>query len=94
MISEKSYLEAKKLVANYENEQLNKPVINTTFTGGIDKFFKDLEKWENSFYCNQCGCDKVTDFWYSRTVANGEVWHCKHCKTETMVGDKPNEDKY
>jgi len=27
MITEKSYLEAKKLIADYESEQLNKPVI-------------------------------------------------------------------
>jgi hypothetical protein len=63
-------------------------------TGGIDKYFEDLEKWENSFYCNECGCDKITDFAYDRTVSNGEVWHCKHCKTETIVDNKPNEDRY
>jgi len=57
-------------------------------------YFDDLEKWENSFYCNECGCDKITDFAYDRTVSNGEVWHCKHCKTETNVSDKPNEDNY
>lgn len=55
-------------------------------------YFEDLEKWENSFYCNECGCDDVTGFIYDRTVANGEVWHCKRCKIETIVSDKPNED--
>lgn len=63
-------------------------------TGGIDKYFDDLEKWENGFYCNECGCDKMTDFVYDRTVANGEVWHCKNCKTDTIAGNKPNEDRY
>ena len=57
-------------------------------------FFDDLEKWENSFYCNECGCDKITDFHYSRTVANGEVWCCRHCKSETVAGDKPKEENY
>ena len=57
-------------------------------------FFEELEKWENSFYCNECGADKNTDFIYDRTVANGEFWHCRHCKTETIVEDKPNEDTF
>jgi hypothetical protein len=57
-------------------------------------YFEDLEKCENGFYCNECGCDKNTDFIYDRSVANGEVWHCKRCKTETIVDDKPNEDNY
>ena len=60
----------------------------------IRNYFDDLEKWENSFYCNECGCDEVKDFAYDRTVANGEVWHCKRCKTETVQGNKPNEDNY
>ena len=95
MITEKSYLEAKKLIADYESEQLNKPVVSSSAdTGGIDKYFEDFDKWEHSFYCNECGCDKITDFAYDRTVANGEVWHCKHCKTETVTGNKPNEDRY
>jgi hypothetical protein len=63
-------------------------------TGGIDKYFDDLEKWESRFYCNECGCDDIKDFAYDRTVANGEVWHCKHCKTEAILGNKPNEDNY
>jgi hypothetical protein len=95
MITEKSYLEAKKVIADYESEQLNKPAVSSSAdTGGIYKYFDDLEKWENSFYCNECGCDEITDFAYDRTVANGEVWHCKHCKTETVAGNKPNEDRY
>jgi hypothetical protein len=64
---------------------------DTSVVGG---YFDDLEKWMNSFYCNECGCDKITDFAYDRTVSNGQVWHCKHCETEIVVGNKPNEDKY
>jgi hypothetical protein len=95
MITEKSYLEAKMLIAKYESEQLNKPVVSSSAeTGGIAKYFDDLAKWENCFYCNECGCDKITDFVYDRTVANGEVWQCRQCKTETVVGDMPNEDRY
>ena len=74
-------------------EQINIIAVNPK-SGGIDKYFQDLEKWENSFYCNECGSDKVTDFSYSRTVSNGEVHACKNCKTETVVSEKPNEDKY
>jgi len=31
MITEKSYLEAKKLIADYESEQLNKPVVSGSY---------------------------------------------------------------
>jgi DNA-directed RNA polymerase subunit RPC12/RpoP len=60
----------------------------------INRYFDDLEEWENSFSCNECGCDNITDFTYDRTVANGEVWICKYCKTERLVKNKPNEDRY
>ena len=33
-------------------------------------------------------------FNYIRTVANGEVYWCKICKTENLVSEKPNEDNY
>jgi predicted SprT family Zn-dependent metalloprotease len=95
VITEQSYLEAKRIIAEYEREQLNKPVVGSSAdTGGIDKYFYDLEMWESSFYCKECGCDKITDFAYDRRVANGEVWRCKHCKTETVAGHKPDEDMY
>lgn len=57
-------------------------------------FFEAMEKWEKSFYCNECGCDEIKDFSYDRTVSNGEVWICRNCKTETVVDNKPNEDTY
>ena len=58
----------------------------------LSDFFEDIEKWETEFYCNECGCDKSTDFAFDRSVSNGEVWHCKHCQTEILVSHKPNED--
>ena len=60
----------------------------------MSKFTEDLEKWEKSFYCNECGCDEEKDFSYQRTVANGEVWICKHCKKEILVNERPNENDY
>jgi len=64
-------------------------------TGGIDKYLDDLDKWEKSFYCNECGNDNHTvDFSYSRTVANGDVYICRNCRTESVFGHKPNEDNY
>lgn len=64
-------------------------------TGGLDQYFKDMAKWENSFYCNECGNDNHTEnFHYSRTVANGDVFICKSCKNEIVVDHKPNEDNY
>ena len=61
---------------------------------GIDAYFKDLEDYENKFQCNECGEDEKSGFGYNRTVANGEVWTCKNCKTEKIVSNKPNEDDY
>ncbi len=78
----------------YYVEKCIDKTIEEVKTGGFDKYSEDLEKWENSFCCNECGCDKITDFYYDRTVANGEVWHCKHCKTEILVGHEPKEDNY
>jgi hypothetical protein len=42
----------------------------TKETGGINKYFEDLEKWENSFYCTECGNDDKKEFIYERGVAN------------------------
>lgn len=60
----------------------------------MEKYIKDLNDWEHSFYCNECGNDNKKDFTYHRTVANGEVWDCKFCKTERLIQDQPNEDNY
>jgi len=95
MVTEKEYLTAKKMIATYESERLNKTNGSSNVdTGGIDKYFDDLEKYENRFYCNECGCNDISDFAFERNVSNGQVWHCKSCKTELVTGHKPNEDKY
>ena len=60
----------------------------------MNEYFEDLEKWENSFECNECGEFDQDGFAYDRTVSNSEVWHCKNCKAETVVNEKPNEDDY
>lgn len=59
-----------------------------------NKFWVDMERWQNSFQCKECGADEQSDFIYDRTVANGEVWKCKHCSTEALVGNQPNEHNY
>lgn len=61
-------------------------------TGGIDKYFKDLEEFESHLYCNKCGEDEK--FHYRRTVSNGEVYHCESCDIEKLVNKRPNEDNY
>jgi len=64
------------------------------FDNTYSDYFKDTEKWEESFYCYECGSDSERDFVYERSVANGEIWHCKNCKKETRVDHKPNQDDY
>lgn len=61
---------------------------------GMDAFFKDIKKWESSLYCKECGNDETTTFLYGRTVANGCVYDCKHCGTETLLKHKPKEENY
>lgn len=58
----------------------------------MDKYFEDLERYEEELYCPHCGDNSALS--YSRTVANGEVWYCRNCKEETMSGNKPREDDY
>lgn len=82
----------KLIVKTKEDDNIEDKKSNT---GGINQYFKDLEKWENSFYCNECGTDNhTTDFHYSRCVANGDVYKCNNCKNEIIVAHKPNEDDY
>jgi len=61
----------------------------------IEKDFdKDMERYEESLYCSECGNDDKKTFNYSRTVANGEVWNCKICDKENLTPEKPNADLY
>jgi hypothetical protein len=57
-------------------------------------YFEALEKWENSLCCRHCGNDDKETFGYTRTVANGDVYFCEECQSETLVDEKPNEDDY
>lgn len=52
-----------------------------------------MQRWQQSFNCSNCDNEDHEHFAYSRTVANGEVWICDHCKAETVVEEMPNEDK-
>jgi hypothetical protein len=47
MITEKSYLKAKKIIVEYENQQLNKPVVKS--------WFIRLKDWYNR------ACDAIID---------------------------------
>ena len=60
----------------------------------MEEYFEDIEEWENSFECNNCYEHEQENFVYDRTVSNGEVWHCKNCKTGILVNKEPNEDDY
>jgi len=60
----------------------------------LNKYFDDLEEYENSLYCSECGGDKKDGFHYSRTCSSGEVYYCQLCKTEKQVSNRPNEDNY
>ena len=60
-----------------------------------DEYLKDLQDYENSFYCNSCGYENGKEGWvYNRTVANGDCWFCPSCKTEIVHQEEPNEDNY
>ena len=71
-----------------------KPVLAEVLFGGLDKYFEDLQEYEDNLYCSHCGNSSKKTFTYSRTVANGEVFFCHRCKEENLVGNKPNEDDY
>lgn len=61
----------------------------------MKEYFKDLEDWEYSLVCSECGNDEVgKTFTYMRTTSNNEVWWCEKCKREEATLKKPNEDNY
>lgn len=80
---------ALKKALNIENDE-----VETVPKKSWEDFSIDMEKWEETFICNECGCDGHLNFRYVRTVANGEVWQCKNCSQEILVDDKPDEYKY
>lgn len=74
--------------------QLPQTIVSSSIFGNLDKYFEDLQNYEDELYCSNCGNDSKKTFNYIRTVANGEVYWCKKCKTENLVSEKPNEDNY
>jgi predicted SprT family Zn-dependent metalloprotease len=78
----------------YQNPRLHKTSVSSSIFGNLDKYFEDLQNYEDELYCSNCGNDSKKTFNYIRTVANGEVYWCKRCKTENLVSEKPNEDNY
>lgn len=57
-------------------------------------YYEDMENYESSFSCTDCGNQLPSNFTYERTVANGEVWLCKSCGKEILVDHEPNADNY
>ena len=51
----------------------------------MNNYLEEIEEWEESFGCNECGNNDYNNYTYDRTVSNGEVWHCKDCGNEIMV---------
>lgn len=51
-------------------------------------------EWLDSFRCGECGVEERKNFFYDRTVANGEVWYCRKCNNQTMVSEEPKEENY
>lgn len=76
------------------NTQLPQSSVTSSIFGGLDKYFEDLEKYENSLYCSECGEYDNKLFNYRRTTSNAEVWWCDNCKQEKVISKKPNEDRY
>ncbi len=79
---------------NNENKALSQIAVSGSIFGGLDKYFEDLESYEDNLCCSKCGSDDNSIFSYSRTCSNSEVWWCKNCKREESMSKKPNEDLY
>jgi len=71
-----------------------KRMLADVLLGRLDKYFEDLQEYEDSLFCSHCNNHSKKTFTYSRTVANGEVFFCHRCREENLVGNKPNEDDY
>jgi hypothetical protein len=52
----------------------HKRLLAVVFFGNLDKYFEDLQNYEDELYCSNCGNDSKKTFNYIRTVANGEVY--------------------
>jgi hypothetical protein len=56
--------------------QLPQTIVSSSIFGNLDKYFEDLQNYEDELYCSNCGNDAKKTFNYIRTVANGVYW-CK-----------------
>jgi hypothetical protein len=74
--------------------QLPQTIVSSSIFGGLDKYFEDLEKYEDSLYCSECGEDNNKIFYFRRTTSNSEVWWCENCKREEVTSKSPKEDNY
>jgi hypothetical protein len=48
-------------------------LLAVVFFGNLDKYFEDLQNYEDELYCSNCGNDSKKTFNYIRTVANGSL---------------------
>lgn len=68
-------------------------LVETSLTG-INRYYYDLDQYEDSFSCTNCEAEGEANFIYKATYANGEEWTCSHCGMSIMVSERPNEDNY
>jgi hypothetical protein len=82
----------KKSLNEAECGNKSKPLLQAVHLfGGLDKYFSDLEDYEFSVCCDECGNEKLQ---FRRTTSNNEVHWCDKCKREQTTCKRPNEDDY
>ena len=75
-----------------QNRNKSKPMLQEVpLFGGLNKYFSDLEDYEFSVCCDECGNEKLQ---FRRTTSNNEVHWCNKCKREQTTCKRPNEDDY
>ena len=84
--------DTKQPIEQAERGNLVKPVLQAVpLFGGLDKYFSDLENYEFSLCCDECGNEKLQ---FSRNTSNNSVHWCDKCKREQTTCKRPNEDDY
>lgn len=84
--------DTKQPIEQAERGNLVKPVLQAVpLFGGLDKYFSDLEDYEFSLCCDECGNEKLK---FSRNTSNNSVHWCDKCKREQTTCKRPNEDDY
>ena len=60
-----------------------------------NRSFRDIhDEWKDTFNCFDCGNTEHIDFYYIRTVSNGEEWECVSCGRKSIYDNEPNEDNF